>query len=440
MHRIAILFAIVLIAVAPPAGCEKRKAGKPRLGEVERLPHVETVVLGEKAMLELKRSYTATVDALEKAELCAMVKGYIKALPADLDIGRAVRKGEKLFTLDVPDLLAERENKKALVEQSEKAETLAIKAVAVAQAEVKEAQALVLRYEGDVEFREAQHSRISKLAQGDTLSKQQLEEAKLQLDSAKAALAAAKAQVITKQARQQAAEQEQHLAAARSQVARAEETKAKVQVDFATLQAPFDGIITKRWVDTGTTVKDASMPLFTLMRTDKVRVILDIPERDVPYFHADPKGNIVQLTVPALKDAAGGDKFSGTITILSSALDPVTRTLRAEVHLENKARVLKPQMTGTAVVTLAAREAFTVPSSALVRTGNKMEIFIVADVTGDPARGTVKRLEVQTGLDDGLRVEISADNLTGRELIIAKGAGVLRVGDQVIAVPAKAAD
>jgi RND family efflux transporter MFP subunit len=444
MKRGLILAGLILMAYLAASGCDRRKAGKPRLGEVERLPRVETVVLGKPARLEVRRSYTATVEALEKTELCAMVRGYIKYLPTDLDIGRTVAKNELLFSLHVPDLVADRDNKKALVEQAEKAEALALQAIDVARAEVKESQALLLRYAGDVEYRRVQHLRISKLAQGDTLSKQQVDEAKLQLDASQAALAAAQAQVVTKQSRLEAAVKESQLAAARVKSARTQQIIAEVQVGFAELRAPFDGIITKRWVDTGTTVKDAGMPLFTLARTDKVRVVLDVPERDVPYFRMGPDANIVELHVPAIKEAIGADTLAGRITLLASALDPVTRTMRAEMHLDNmvgdKRGVLRPQMTGTALVTLAAREAFTVPSSALVRTGNKIEIYIVADPTGDPARGSVKRLEVQTGLDDGLRVEIRNHNLTGRELVIAKGAGALRPGDQVLAVPAQAAE
>ena len=310
----------------------------------------------------------------------------------------------------------------------------------MAEAEIKEAHAILLRYEGDVEFRQAQYTRISKLAQGDTLSRQQMEEAKLQFDAARSTLAAGQAQVATKQSRLQGAHKERQLAASRVKAARTEETKADVQVEFAKISAPFDGVITKRWVDTGTTVKDPGMPLFTFMRTDKVRVIIDVPERDASFFRAVPQGNRVQLHMPALKEPTGADQFAGTITLLSAALDPVTRTMRAEMHLDNKLGVLKPQMSGTASVTLAVRDALTVPSSALVRAGNKLEIYIVADPVGDPAKGTVKRLEVETGLDDGLRVEIKNDNLTGRELVIVKGAGVLRPGDQVIAVPTKLAD
>jgi len=119
-----------------------------------------------------------------------------------------------------------------------------------------------------------------------------------------------------------------------------------------------------------------------------------------------------------------------------------TQLLQQEIILKNalsRIGVLSPEVASAHVI-LTAREALRVPSSALVRTGEKMEIYIVADPVGDPAKGTVKRLEVQTGFDAGLRVEIKADNVTGRELVIAKGAGVLRAGDQVIAVPVKTTD
>src|SRR5262245_45125034 len=173
------LLGILAIALLPTTGCEKRKA-KPRLGEVERLPRVETVVLGKPTKLEVIRSYTAIIETYEKADLCAMVRGFIKELPAELDIGREVKKDVPLFSLYAPDLIADHNNKKALVEQSEKAGALAIEAVEVAKAEIKEAQSLVLRFESDLEFRRAQHVRITRLVQGDTLSKQQVDEAKLQ--------------------------------------------------------------------------------------------------------------------------------------------------------------------------------------------------------------------------------------------------------------------
>ena len=170
-------------------------------------------------------------------------------------------------------------------------------------------------------------------------------------------------------------------------------------------------------------------------------MILDVPERDVPYLRAGPDGNPARVRIPALKEAAGTEELTGAINLMSAALDPVTRTLRTEIHLPNKVGnkvgLLKPQMTGTAHVSLAVREALTVPASALVRSGDKLEIYIVADPAGEPLRGTLKRVEVQSGLDDGMRVEIRSDQLRGTELVVVKGSGMLRPGEPVLAVQAR---
>src|SRR5262249_29977277 len=132
------------------------------------------------------------------------------------------------------------------------------------------------------------------------------------------------------------------------------------------------------------------------------------------------------------------------VTTTSASLDPVTRTMRTEIHLDNKAGdkagYLKPQMSGTAKVVLAERKAMTVPSSALVRSGSRMEIYVVGDATGDPLRGVVKRMEVQLGLDDGVYTEIRSERLTGRELVIRRGAGVVRPDEEAIAVPFRAGE
>jgi multidrug efflux pump subunit AcrA (membrane-fusion protein) len=108
--------------------------------------------------------------------------------------------------------------------------------------------------------------------------------------------------------------------------------------------------------------------------------------------------------------------------------------MRSEVHLDNRDGILRPGMYGTALVTLDQRDsALTVPSTALVRRGDRVELFYVADPSGDPPRGVARRIEVELGLDDGKRVEIRG-GLSGKELIIAKGNGVVRDGDPVVAI------
>ena len=102
----------------------------------------------------------------------------------------------------------------------------------------------------------------------------------------------------------------------------------------------------------------------------------------------------------------------------------------AEVHLRNTDGYLRPGMYGKARVLLDTRQnVVTVPSTALQRRGNQVELFYV-----DPTLGIAKRAPVEIGWDDGVRVQVRG--LKGKEQIIAKGNGMIHEGDKVLAVPA----
>src|SRR5262249_43635166 len=149
----------------------------------------------------------------------------------------------------IPDVVAERDNKRAQLALAVEAKEQAIKARDVAAEEVKEAKALQKRWEADVEFRESQFRRMERLVSSDTVQKQIAEESRLQYKSSVASWEAAGAQVLTKQARLKSAEGEILVAEAKIKVARAELDRLEATVGFATIRAPFDGIVTKRWID-----------------------------------------------------------------------------------------------------------------------------------------------------------------------------------------------
>jgi RND family efflux transporter MFP subunit len=413
------------------AGCTPRTL--PRSADDDsKLPRLETA-LPQRGTLDYTSELTATVEAFEKAELCSQVRGAVSQI--DVDIGRRIKRGETLLTLDIPDLVADRDHKAALKDQAEKLTVQAEINQTVAGAELTEAKAQEQRYRADFVFRDLQHKRILELSKRETLQPQLSEEARQQREAAEAALTASLAQIQTKQARLKAAEGEVEVARSRLKAAQAELARAAVLVDFGSLRAPFDGVITKRWVDAGATIKDPGMPLLTVMRTDRVRVILDVPEREVSYLHAEAASDSAvaptpaTVHIPALADAA----FEGKVTLMSGALDPATRTMRVEVHLDNRDGRLRPQMTGTARLVLAHHDrVLTVPSAALRRAGDRAEVYYIDAPEGDPPRGVVKRAVVELGLDDGLRVEIRK-GLTGQERVIIKGNGVVRVGETAIA-------
>jgi multidrug efflux pump subunit AcrA (membrane-fusion protein) len=172
-------------------------------------------------------------------------------------------------------------------------------------------------------------------------------------------------------------------------------------------------------------------------------VLIDVPQRDVPLVNTreqnpneDGNGDPVKVRIPELADAVPGGEFQGYITRMGKVLDPVTHTMRAEVELPNPKGHLRPGMYGTATVQLDKRyKAWTLPASALVRrSSGDVEVYYVADPQGDPLQGILRPMEIKVGLDNGQRVEVRT-RLTGNELIVLRGNGMMREGDKVIAVP-----
>jgi RND family efflux transporter MFP subunit len=271
------------------------------------------------------------------------------------------------------------------------------------------------------------------------------EEARRQLEAADAALQAARAKIQTRQAKERAAAADLEVARRRIHVAEAEVQKLTEMISFATVRAPFDGVITKRWVDPGATIKDPGAALLTLVDMHRVRVLIDIPQRDVPLINTteqnpnpDKRGDPVTVRIPELVDVVPGGEFAGAITRMARSLDPVTRTMRAEVELDNDKGYLRPGMYGTASVLMEERYVLQVPKTALIRRPDgKVAVFIVADPAGDPVTGKLKAAEIELGIDNDRMAEVRGNTLTGGELVVKRGNGVLREDDRVIAVPSE---
>jgi RND family efflux transporter MFP subunit len=432
---------VAVVPLAAALGCGRAPVKPPRSQE-ERLPRLEVVSPLRTALLR-RVELAATVEPLKRIDLCARVPGVVEHLPDDVDIGRKVKAGEVLLRLGVPDLVAEKKHKEALLEQSRKQKVQAQEAIAVAEREVEEAQKEEKRYQAELAYQRIKHERIRGLVAAQAQDRQLQDEALRQMDAADSAWQAAKAKIATRQAKARAAAADLEVADRRISVAEAEVGRLATMVDFATVRAPFDGVITRRWVDPGAMIKDPAAPLLTIMHLDRVRVLIDVPQKDVPLVNTteqspnpDGQGDQVTVHVPALDDVVPRGRFKGVVARMAKALDPVTRTMRAEVEIANPENHLRPGMYGTATVLLEERyNVLTIPATALVRRGDgKVEVFHVAGAQGDPLKGELQRLEIELGLDDGRLVEVRR-GLTGNELIVLRGNGVLRGEDKVIAVP-----
>lgn len=206
-------------------------------------------------------------------------------------------------------------------------------------------------------------------------------------------------------------------------MAKAEKDELSVMMDYATIRAPFDGVITDRHVhpgaliQAGTTSQQNTTPLVTIMDLDRVRITVAVPESDVAWI-------MRKTPVSIIVDAWRGKSWTGTVTRYANALDPDTRTMATEIEVENPDHVLYPGMYAHVTFTLQTlADRLVVPRQAVLKTPTRRELLIVD-------QDEVKAVTVKTGFEDERWVEIT-EGLTGEEQIILQDHQRISPGDRV---------
>ena len=175
-----------------------------------------------------------------------------------MDIGRRVKAGEKLVALAVPELEADRANKEAVLEQARNQRHLVQESRTVAGKDVQEAREQEKRYQADFTFRREQNDRTAQLISRGALQPEKGQETLNQMEGAEAGWRAARVKTKARPAKADALVVEQEVAESRIKVAQTEVERLKTLIGQATVRTPFDGVVTKRWLDRGTTIKDAA--------------------------------------------------------------------------------------------------------------------------------------------------------------------------------------
>lgn len=220
--------------------------------------------------------------------------------------------------------------------------------------------------------------RASQLAPSGVVSQQELQQAQAALASAEAQEAAAKAQVA-------------------GLATRLGETR---------IESPLDGVVTVRRLDPGALVgpPNASATIVTVARVDVLRVFVTVNERDV---HAIKVGLEAHVEV----DALPGKTLKGSVARLAPTLDPGTRTLDAEVQIDNSGGELRPGMFGRGSIVVDNHpHAAVVPATAVQISSGKRWAFVLK---GDK----VERREVAVGVDEGDWLEIVKGVAVGEEVV-----------------------
>lgn len=356
----ACLGALFLLGYVP------RRTQRAALDEALRTAAAEpasvVTVLPVSAPAERPLVLPGSIEPLETASVHSRASGFVKEWL--VDIGERVVAGQRLATLDTPEL--ERE-----IDQAHA--TLARSVASVTQAEAS------------AEYSASTLERQVALAREGLVSQQDLAR-----DRARAHVDAANIRVARAERLARAAE-----------LARLEQLQR-----FAQIVAPFAGTVSARRVERGALVSGgASGPLFEIVATDSVRVQLQVPQSLAPDV---TPGSSVELRVDEYPDAV----FSGTLARTSGTLDPSSRTLRAEAVVSNADGRLLPGMYASVTLRVKrGRPSFLLPATALVTGANGTSVATVLE------DGTVRHVAVDIARDLGAEIEVRR-GLSGSEQVI----------------------
>jgi RND family efflux transporter MFP subunit len=319
----------------------------------------------------------------QEIELHAKVAGYIRHI--GVDIGDRVKAGQVLATLDVPELVAQVQGASAGVRQT--------------QEQITRARSAVVRAKADYESLHAASQRLQQAsaAQPGLIAQQELDDARAKDEAAAAQVEEAQSALLAMQ---------QQLG-----ISQAEHQRYASMEDYSRITAPFSGVITWRYADTGALIQAGtsnagSMPVVKLAQVNILRLRLPVPESLASFVHT---GDTAQIQVQAL-----GQTFPGTVTRDTASLDPSTRTMQVEIDVPNPKGQLAPGMYAQVVLNIQrSGDALVVPVQAVESSGTQPFVMLV------DASNHVQKRVVQTGISTANRVEILSGLHDGDKVIAA---------------------
>jgi HlyD family secretion protein len=421
------------LVIALIAGCEAPPPANSLKADTASGVPPTRVVAVKPARATIRRTVEepGQINAFETTHIHAKLSGFLKNVT--VDIGSKVKEGDVMAELWMPELEAEHRQKEALVDQAEAERAQDEASVRVAQATVAsadaklvEVQAGIKRAEADLARWHSEANRVQQLVRDSVITgslydetRSKLQAADASLDEVRAHVKSAEAAVAESRAALEKARSDVLAASAHVEVAREDAGRVEALLAYAKIKAPFDGIVTQRYFDTGhlTQPGAATEPLFVVARSGLVTIAVDVPEMSAV---AVDLGDRALISIQALE----GRTFEGTVTRTAWALDPKTRTLRTEIDIPNPEGVLRPGLYAYATLVVDERSnVLSLPISAIVKEGDKA--FCVCVVNGRAVRKPIR-----IGINDGAQAEIMS-GLDGTEVVVKANASSLADGQSL---------
>ncbi len=352
-----------------------------------------SVALARRGEIARQLVLAGVFQPFQEIDVHGKVSGYVRHIY--VDIGDRVRQGQTLAVLEVPELDAQVEGAQAGVTRS--------------QEEIARMEREVVRDEALYAAAHANYERLKQASdqQPGLIAAQELDDALArdrsagaQVDAAKSAVAAAQGQLG---------------------VAKADRTRVGSMAQYATITAPFTGVVTMRYADTGALVpagtsESNAQAVVRLAQSDVLRLRMPVPEQDVPFVREDSD---VQVRIQAT-----GQQFPGKVVRFTRDVSTATRTMLTEVDVPNPSLALSPGMYAEVTFSIERKnDALIVPAAAVTQ-GDSPSMLIVN------ASGMVERRAVTLGIASANQQEIPSGIEPGEQVIVGGGSAV-QPGDRV---------
>ncbi len=379
-----------------------RKNEEPTKDRKRSVPLVEVAPVTQ-GLIEERISRTGDIAPRAQVTIYSKVQGWIEKI--NVREGDRVTVGQVLAALDAREAQATVAQSKANLE----AAMARLKQVRATSEEAVHSQ--VQQTKANLELAESDLKRAQELHEKNFIARQQLDEARTKFNVAQAAY-----NLALNHLRQRTWENDINLAEAQVRQAKANLELTQAQLANLSILSPLNGIVTKRYVDPGTMVKDITS-ILTIMELSVVKMVVNVIEKEVALLK---KGQPVMVSVTGLPDRV----FPGRIEIITPALDPQSRTAEIQIFIPNPDYVLKPGMFGRVEIPLrSSPKALLIPIQALMTQDDLEFVYVCKD-------GKAHRRPIRKGAVKDNFVEV-VQGLNPQEQVIVAGQGTLKDGSPV---------
>ncbi len=331
-----------------------------------RLPRV--LVASARAMASSEdRVLPGNALPLFEAGLFPRATGYIKARL--VDIGDHVKQGQTLAVIDAPDIDDQ---------------------LAQAKADLAQAKANLNKAKADDAYARAEEQRYRRMVSTRSISQEDYDKTVQAYGVTKASVAAMEASIKVNEATVQRFTDLQ---------------------GFEKIIAPFPGVITARAIDQGDLVSanSSSLELFHVMRTDVLRVFVNVPQVFATDVQVGQKAKVFRREDPS-------KMFVGKVTRTANALDSATRTLLTEVQVPNKDGALQAGLYLQVKFNFQKRApSVIIPAAAIITRTAGPRVAIL------DSENRIAYRDVQLGRDFGNEIEIVTGLDAGESVVVRPG-------------------